>query len=89
MTSNIWMYRDGKAELLFLSVEVIKVVSPKVFDITRVHPAMRVGCFLNKHHRWEVVQIPIGGNLHKRGLRARLEWNHPCFRMLAVVYLFP
>ena len=89
MASDIWMYRDREAELLFLSVKVIEVVSPEVFYIARVHPAMRIGCFLDKHHRREIVQVPVGGNLHKRSLWPGLEWLHPCFRMLAIVYLFP
>lgn len=89
MASNIGMYCDREAELVLLSVEVIEVVSPEVFNITRIHPAMRIGCFLDEHHRREVVQIPIGGDLDKRSLRARLEGNHPGLRMLAIVYLRP
>jgi len=89
MASNIWMYRNGETKLIFLSVEVIKVVSPEIFDNPRAHPAMRVGRLFDEHHRGKVIQVPVCGYFHKRGLRARLEGYHPCLRMFAVVYLGP
>jgi hypothetical protein len=89
MASNIWMYRDGETKLIFFPVEVVEVVSPEIFDITRVHPAMGVGRLFDEHHRRKVIQVPVGGYLHERGLRARLEGYHPCLRMFAVVYLGP
>lgn len=57
---NMWMPAhirvDGhrEAEVVVLAVEIIKVVPPEFFDVFWVHPAVRVRCFLDEHHRWEI-----------------------------------
>ena len=52
-TNLIWVVRH-------VSVEVIEVISPKVFDISRVDPSMAVGRIFDEHHwRQAVVYISI------------------------------
>lgn len=41
------------------------------------------------HHRWEVVEIPVGGDLDKSRHVPSLERFHPLFRFLLVVDLGP
>jgi hypothetical protein len=57
---NIRMNRNRKDANLILiichvSVEVIEVVSPKILDISRIHPSMTVGGILDEHHRRQAV----------------------------------
>lgn len=38
-----------------LSVEVVKVVSPQIFDVSRVDPAVTIGAIFDEHHGWKAV----------------------------------
>lgn len=38
-----------------LSIKVVKVVSPQVFDVSRVDPAVTVGAVFDEHHGWKAV----------------------------------
>lgn len=54
------MARDGEnADLIriigVLSIKVVKVVSPQVFDVSRVDPAVTVGAVFDEHHGWKAV----------------------------------
>ena len=77
MTPNVRMYRDREAKFLFLAVKVVKVIPPQIFYVSRVHPSMGVWRLLDEHHRWQIVKVPIGWNLHKAGLCASFERMHP------------
>lgn len=46
---------------------------------------MRVGGFFDKHHGREIVEIPIGWDLDKTGVRTFLEGFHPMVGVFAVV----
>lgn len=39
------------------AVEVVKVVSPQIFDITRVDPAVAVGGVFDEHHRGKAITV--------------------------------
>lgn len=77
------------AKFVVFSVEIIEVVPPEVLDVLRVHPAVRVRRFLDEHHRWQVIEIPVRGDLDKAGIRTLFERLHPSFRVLAVVDFTP
>ena len=48
-------FKSYEDELVMLPVEVIEVVSPKILDISRIHPSMTVGGILDEHHRRQAV----------------------------------
>lgn len=85
MPSHIRMDRHREAELVVLSVEVVEVVAPQVLHISRIHPPVRVRRFLDEHHRWKIVQVPICGDLNQPGGGSLLEWLHPVVGVLVVV----
>ena len=83
------MNRHRKAEIIVLPVEVIEVVPPEILYIPGIDPAMRIWCLLNKHHGWQIIQIPIGRNLDKASVGTFFERLHPVVRVLAVVNITP
>ena len=85
MPAHVRMDRDGEAKLVVLAVEVVEVVAPQVLHVARVDPPVRVRCLLDKHHRRQVVQVPVSGDLDKAGGGARLERLHPVRGRLGVV----
>jgi hypothetical protein len=55
---NVWMASDREdADLARirvvrkLPVEIIEVIPPNVFNISRIYPSMAVGTVLDEHHR--------------------------------------
>ena len=85
MSRHIRMHSHSEAELIFFAVEIVKVIPPQVFHIPRIYPSVRVRRFLNEHHRWQIIQVPIGWYLHKPCLLTSLERMHPVRRVLRVV----
>lgn len=56
---HVWVDGHGEAEGVVLAVEVVEVVHPQPLNATRIDPAMRVGRFLDEHHGWQVIKVPI------------------------------
>jgi hypothetical protein len=61
---NVWMASDREdADLARvrivrkLPVEIIEVIPPNIFNISRIHPPMAIGTVLDEHHRREVVLL--------------------------------
>lgn len=54
-SARIGMNRHRKDELIVFAVEVIEVVSPHVFNVSRVDEAVTVGNVLAEHEWWEVI----------------------------------
>ena len=95
-TRNVWVTGDREDTDLAgiwvvgkLAVEVIKVVSPYVLDISRVHPPVAVGAVLDEHHGWQIVDIPTARDLYKTGLSTSDQRLHPSLGFLRVVDLGP
>ena len=89
VTSDVRVYRDGKAEIVFLSVKEVKVIPPEIFYIAWVHPTMGIRRLLDEHHRWEIVEVPVCRDFDESCLLAVLEGMHPMRRMLRIVNLGP
>lgn len=59
-TRDVGMACDGENANLIgvvghISVEVVKVIPPKVFDVSRIDPSMAVGSIFDEHHWWQAV----------------------------------
>ena len=89
MTAHVRMNGHRIAKVIVFPVEIIEVVPPEVLDVLRVHPAVRVGRFLDEHHRWQVIEVPVRGDLDKAGIGTLFERLHPIFRVLAVIDFTP
>lgn len=76
---NIRMNRDGKdANLIWIvrhiPVEIIEVVPPQVFDISRIDPSVTIGRILDEHHgRQAVVALSVWPISRFRALRNSLR----------------
>lgn len=66
------MDRDREDKLVVLSVEVVEMIAPDVLYVARVDEAMAVGCLLDEHHRWQIIDIPVRRDLDQSGLWAML-----------------
>src|SRR6266566_3706955 len=75
--------------IVILTVHPIELVSPHLFDIAGVDETMTIGRLLNEHHRWEVIEMPVGRNIDEIGLMAPDEWLHPLLGALRVVNFRP
>lgn len=72
MPADVRVHSDRKDELVFLAVEIVELVAPKLFYIFRVHPAMAVGCFLDEHHariQWLHVSLSTTQTINPRSSR--------------------
>lgn len=58
MPTNVGMDCHWKAKIVILPVEEVKVISPEIFNVFRINPAVGVWCFLDEHHRRKIVKIP-------------------------------
>ena len=54
MSADVWVNCDWKAELLVFPVEIIEMVSPEVFYVSRINPTVGIWGFLDEHHRWQL-----------------------------------
>ena len=59
MAADVRVDGHREAKVVVFPVEIIEMISPQVLNILWVHPAMGIGSFLDKHHRGQVVEIPV------------------------------
>ena len=59
-----------EAEVVILSVEVIEMISPQIFNVSWVYPAVRVRRLFDEHHGWQLLSTGKSG--------ANTEWPNPC-----------
>ena len=85
MAAHVWMDRHSKAKLVLVAIEVIELISPQVFNVSRIDPPMRIGSFLDEHHRWQIIQVPGAGDFHKTGFLTLSQGVHPVRRMFRVI----
>ena len=85
MPAHVRVNSHREAKIVVLAVEIIKVVSPQLLDVFGIHPSVTVGRFFDEHHRWQVVEVPIGWDLDQTGMRAGNEGFHPVRRVFAVI----
>ena len=48
MAAHIGMDSHREAEFIVIPVEVVEMISPEIFNVSRVDPAMRVGRLLDE-----------------------------------------
>lgn len=68
MAANIRMDRHWKAEVIIFAVEVVEMISPQIFDVLRVDPAMRVRSFFDEHYLWfrdQLCQYEMSSESHE------------------------
>lgn len=61
---HIRMNGNGKDELVVLAVEIVEMVPPDILHISRVDEPVTVWRFLDEHHRRQVINVPVRGNLN-------------------------
>lgn len=88
-STNIGVNGDRKYCKIIFSINPVKLISPEVFDISRIHKAMTVWSGLDEHHWWKVVHIPVGWNLNQVYTVSSLQWLHPVFSWFAIIYIGP
>lgn len=86
---NIRMDRNRKDELVILPIKIVKVIAPDILYITRIHESMTIRRLFDKHHRRQVVEVPVGRDLDEARLLAANERLHPLVGRLAVVNVCP
>jgi hypothetical protein len=93
---DVWMASNREyADLAWirivrkLPVEIIEVIPPNIFNISRIHPPMAIGTVLDEHHWRQVVNIPTSRDLDKAGLFTSDQGLHPGFGFLRVVDFRP
>lgn len=86
---NIRMNRNRENELIILAVKVIKVIAPDILNISRIHEPMTIGGLFNEHHRRQVIEVPVSGDLDEPGILAANQRLHPGLGLLLVVNLGP
>ena len=59
MAADVRMDGHWEAKVVVFPVEKIEMISPQVFNVLWIHPAVGVGSLFDKHHGREVVQVPI------------------------------
>ena len=55
---DIWVQGHRIDRLVHFPVHPVELVTPELFDIARVHEAVRVWAGFDVHHGWQVVDIP-------------------------------
>ena len=86
---DIRMNSDGENEFVVFAIEIIEVIPPDVFHITRVDKSVAVWCLFDEHHRRQVVDVPVRWNFNKSSLWSMLQWLHPGLCLLGIVNLCP
>ena len=82
---------DGHREhgVVIFTIDPVELITPYLLDVAGVHKAVAVGRLLDKHHRREVVEVPVGRDLDERGLLTAHQRFHPLGRGSGVVNLRP
>ena len=70
VSTHVGVNGHRKAELVILSVEVIEMISPQIFNVSWVYPTVRVRRLFDEHHRWQLLLTGKSG--------ANTEWQDPC-----------
>lgn len=86
---NIRVNGNREDKLVVLAVEIVKVITPDILDVSRVHETVAIGRLLDEQHRGEIVNVPVGRDFHETGLFALDQRLHPFFRCPFVVDLGP
>src|ERR1700761_4670140 len=50
---------------------------------------MTIGRFLDEHHGWQIIKVPVCRYLDDTGVLALLEWFHPMLCFLRIVDFGP
>lgn len=59
---DVWVYRHRENEVLFLAIEVVKMILPQLLHFPRRNPAMTIGSSLYEHKRGKVIQVSAKGS---------------------------
>ena len=70
VSTHVRVNGHRKAELVILSVEVIEMISPQIFNVSWIYPTVRVRRLFDEHHRWQLLLKGKSG--------ASTEWQDPC-----------
>src|SRR5919202_1356505 len=84
---DVRVYGEAVHRVVHLAVDPVELVAPQVFDVPRVHEAVAIRGVLDEHHGWQVVQVPVRGDLDEVYLLASLERLHPLGGGLRVIDL--
>lgn len=85
----IWMDCHRENELVVFAIKVVKMIAPNVLDVSSVYKTMTVGCFLDEHHRRQVIQVPIRWNLDQTRAGPYIKGFHPRLGILGIVNFGP
>lgn len=85
----IWMNCHWENKLVVLAIKVVEMIAPDVLDVPSVYITMAVRCFLDEHHRRQVVQIPVRWNLDQTCVSPHIKGFHPRLGILRIVNLGP
>lgn len=87
--TDVWMYCHREDKFVVLTIEVIEVVHPNLFYVSRINPSVAVRALLHEHHWRQVVDIPTAWYLYKTRFFPLGKRLHPFCRLLGVVDLCP
>lgn len=59
MTADVRMDSYREAKIVVFSIEEIEMISPQILDVLWIHPAVRIGSFLDEHHWRKIVEVPL------------------------------
>ena len=88
-TADIRVDGDWKHRLVIFPIDKIKLVSPHLLYVSRIGETMAVRSLLEEHHRRQVVQVPVGRNLHQVRFFSPYQGVHPILGRLGVVDFGP
>src|SRR2546427_4257235 len=64
-TADIRVNGHGKHGVVVFPIYPVKLIAPQLFNCAWVDKAMAVRRFFDKHHGWEIIQIPVGWDLNE------------------------
>ena len=87
--TDVGVNRHGEHGVVELSVDPVELIAPHLFDVARVHKAMTIRRFFDEHHRRQIIEIPVGGDLDEVRLFPTHQRSHPLRRRPRVVDFRP
>src|SRR5699024_9229308 len=83
------MAGDREDGVIELTLDPGKLITPELFDRTRIDTTVAVRRSLDEHHGREVIHIPVGTDFNEIDLLAMHQWLHPFFGLFGEVDLGP